>query len=358
VRTYGQCCPIARASELLAERWSFIILRNIVLIGCRTFNEIADGAPGLSRGLLSKRLRDLEHAGVIQIRPKPDGPGSTYEPTQAGRELSEVMLALQRWGSQWAELTPEHAHPGVVLWGWVSCHLDRGRLPRRRVLVRFDYPTLSGPGSRGWLLIERGDAEICEKHPGGDEDLVVVVSDPVAFARWDLGELEARGTVARDEPITAGSSAGQRRRKGIAELTEASSARPLAGEVTMREAVPELAVANVLDYVAAWNEPDAATRLKLLERCWADDGAYVDPNVELRGRSALCEHISKVQAGRPGARLEMMSGIELHHHVVRFLWRLVRADGRAGETSIDVGEVDADGRLTKIVGFFGEPPKR
>jgi hypothetical protein len=100
------------------------------------------------------------------------------------------MLALQRWGSQWAELTPEHAHPGVVLWGWVSCHLDRDRLPRRRVLVRFDYPTLSGPGSRSWLLIERGDAEICEKHPGGDEDLVVVVSDPVAFARWDLGELE------------------------------------------------------------------------------------------------------------------------------------------------------------------------
>jgi enamine deaminase RidA (YjgF/YER057c/UK114 family) len=130
------------------------------------------------------------------------------------------------------------------------------------------------------------------------------------------------------------------------------------GEVTMREAVPEPAVANVLDYVAAWNEPDAATRLKLLQRCWADDGAYVDPNVELRGRSALCEHISKVQAGRPGARLEMMSGVELHHHVVRFLWRLVRADGRAGETSIDVGEVDADGRLTKIVGFFGEPPKR
>jgi hypothetical protein len=60
----------------------------------------------------------------------------------------------------------------------------------RRVLVRFDYPTLSGPGSRSWLLIERGDAEICEKHPGGEEDLVVVVSDPVAFARWDLGELE------------------------------------------------------------------------------------------------------------------------------------------------------------------------
>ena len=98
----------------------------------------------------------------------------------------------------------------------------------------------------------------------------------------------------------------------------------------MPEAVPEPAVANVLDYVAAWNEPDAATRLKLLERCWTDDGAYVDPKVELRGRSALSEYISKVQAGRPGARLEMMSGVDMHHHVVRFLWRLVGADGRAG----------------------------
>jgi hypothetical protein len=58
------------------------------------------------------------------------------------------------------------------------------------VLVRFDYPALSGPGSRGWLLIERGDAEICEKYPGGEEHLVVVVNDPVAFARWHLGEIE------------------------------------------------------------------------------------------------------------------------------------------------------------------------
>ena len=189
MRTYGQYCPIARASELLAERWSIIILRNI-LIGCRTFNEIADGAPGLSRGLLSKRLRELERAGVIEIRPKPDGPGSIYEPTQAGRELSEVMLALQNWGSKWAELTPEQAHPGVVLWGWVTCYLDRDLLPRRRVLVRFDYPTISGPGHRGWLLIERGDAEICEKYPGGEEQLVVVVNDPVAFARWHLGEIK------------------------------------------------------------------------------------------------------------------------------------------------------------------------
>jgi DNA-binding HxlR family transcriptional regulator len=207
MRSYGLYCPIARASELLAERWSIIILRNIVVLGCRTFNEIADCAPGLSRGLLSKRLRDLERAGVIEIRPKADGPGSTYEPTEAGRELADLMKALQHWGSRWADLTPEHAHPGVVLWMWATFFLDRDLLPRRRVLVRFDYPTLRGGGSRNWLLIERGNAEICEKHPGGDEQLVVVVHDPLAFARWHLGEIRWGAALRSGAIETRGSRA-------------------------------------------------------------------------------------------------------------------------------------------------------
>ena len=99
------------------------------------------------------------------------------------------MLALQRWGSKWVELTAEQAHPGVVLWAWATLYLVRERLPQRRVLVRFDYPTLSGPGARSWLLIEKGDAEICERYPGGEEHVFVTVHDPVAFARWHLGEL-------------------------------------------------------------------------------------------------------------------------------------------------------------------------
>ena len=191
MRNYGQFCPIARASEILAERWTLIIIRNL-LLGCTTFNAIAQGAPGLSRGLLSTRLRELERAGVIEIHAKSGQPGSTYEPTEAGRELWKVLLALQHWGNRWAELTPEHAHPGVVLWAWATSYLRRDRLPDRRTVIRFDYPTLHGPGTQGWLLIEHRDAELCEKHPGGEEDLVVLVHDPLAFARWHLGEISWR----------------------------------------------------------------------------------------------------------------------------------------------------------------------
>ena len=85
MRGYGQFCPIARASEVLAERWAPIIVRNL-LLGCMTFNAIAEGAPGMSRGLLAKRLRELERAGVIEIRPKlsPGKGRSTKLPLPAG----------------------------------------------------------------------------------------------------------------------------------------------------------------------------------------------------------------------------------------------------------------------------------
>ena len=177
------------ASEVLAERWSIIILRNIVILGCRTFNEIAGGVPGLSRGLLSKRLRELERAGVLEIRPKPDGPGSTYRPTEAGRELSEVMGALQRWGSKWAELTPNRHTPGWCSgcgprssWTASVCHSSGS-------WCASTIPPCRGPAvavgcSSNWATPRSA------KYPGGEEHLVVVVNDPVAFARWHLGEIE------------------------------------------------------------------------------------------------------------------------------------------------------------------------
>lgn len=112
----------------------------------------------------------------------------------------------------------------------------------------------------------------------------------------------------------------------------------------------------VTTYMAAWNEPHAAIRQSLLAKCWGDGGVYIDPTVSLSGRDALGAHIAKIRAARPGSRLEFMSGIDVHHDVVRFLWRLVRADGTCGDVSIDFGEVGADGKLAKIVGFFGSPP--
>lgn len=185
MRNYGQYCPIARGSEVVAERWTPIILRNL-LAGCRTFNEIAAGAPGLSRALLTRRLRELERAGVLVIRPKPDGHGSLYEPTPAGRDLATVLRALGGWAEKWTELTSEHADPDYVLWSWCRNYMRHDLLPEERVVVRFEFHQ----GKRRinhWLLIEKHDAEVCRSDPGFGDDVEVVVTDPLPFARWHMG---------------------------------------------------------------------------------------------------------------------------------------------------------------------------
>ena len=185
MRTYGQYCPIARGSEVIAERWTPIILRNM-LNGCRTFGDIAGGAPGLSRALLTRRLRELERAGVIAIYPKPDGHGSHYELTQAGQDLSEVIFALGNWAERWTDITNEHADPDYVLWSWCKLYLLEDLLPVERVVVRFDLPR--GKRKVGhWLLIEQQHAELCRTDPGFDVDVTVTVENPLVFARWHMG---------------------------------------------------------------------------------------------------------------------------------------------------------------------------
>lgn len=183
--TYRQFCPIARGSEVLAERWTPVILRN-VLDGCRTFNEIAAGAPGLSRSLLTRRLHELERANLIEIRPKPDGHGSFYEPAPAGRAAADVLQAIAAWAENWAEVRPEHSDPGLVLFSWCRHSLRGDRLPPRGVVVRFDFAQ-NGRRVRSWMLLRDAHGEVCNFDPGFGDDLIVTITDPVIFTRWHLG---------------------------------------------------------------------------------------------------------------------------------------------------------------------------
>jgi len=186
VRTYGQYCPIARASEILAERWTPIIVRNL-LAGCTTYSQISAGAPGLSRSLLTQRLRLLERVGVVEVQPKPRGRGVVYQLSDAGRDLREVMSALGAWGERWLELGDEHTNPRLVLWAWCTAYLER--LPDRRVVVRFEFSDQPADNRRVWLLVDHGDAEVCKHDPGFEEDLIVE-TDARTLAYWHLKRIE------------------------------------------------------------------------------------------------------------------------------------------------------------------------
>ena len=183
MRRYGQYCPIARGAEIFAERWTPLIIRNLHL-GCGNFSEILEGAPGLSRTLLSLRLQQLERLGVIEAAPKLHGRGRHYELTSAGRELFTVCKSLGEWGARWLEIAPENLDPFVALWS--MCHALRpDRLPEGRVVIRFDFT--GRRRERYWLLIELGDTEICKTYPG-PEDLYVT-AEAEAFVKWHAGHL-------------------------------------------------------------------------------------------------------------------------------------------------------------------------
>ena len=185
VRTYGQYCPIARAAEIFAERWTPLIIRNLNL-GCGTFSEILEGAPGLSRTMLSQRLKQLERLGVIESAPKREGRGHHYQLTPAGHDLFTVCQSLGEWGARWLEIAPEHLDPFVALWSMCNA-LRRDRLPDRRVVIRFEF-TDRPRRERYWLLIELGDTEICKTSPGLDEDLCIT-AEAEAFVKWHAGQL-------------------------------------------------------------------------------------------------------------------------------------------------------------------------
>lgn len=193
--SYQQYCPVARASEILAERWNLLIVRNL-LFGATTFSAIAGGVPTMSRSMLVKHLRELERSGVIVSTPKPNGQGSTYALTEAGADLADVIGGLGLWAERWVEVLPEHADPGFALWVWCQVQLDVEALPTERTVVQFEFPDQPAGNRYFWMLIERCDAELCVSDPGGTPALRVVAESD-AFVDWHRGILEWSDAVAR-----------------------------------------------------------------------------------------------------------------------------------------------------------------
>jgi len=201
--SYRQYCPIARATEILAERWSLLIVRNL-MFGATTFSVIAQGVPTMSRSMLTKRLRELEQAGVITSTAKPNGQGSTYALSAAGADLVEVVDSLGRWAETWVEVLPEHTDPGFALWAWCMVQLNRQALPAGRVVVHFEFPDERAGNRFFWLLVHDGAAEVCATDPGGEPDLWVVARS-AAFVHWHRGALSWSKAIRSGEITITGS---------------------------------------------------------------------------------------------------------------------------------------------------------
>jgi DNA-binding HxlR family transcriptional regulator len=177
---YGNFCPIAIATDVIADRWTPLILRELVL-GNTRFNDIARGLPGISRSLLVQRLKHLERKGVIEKWPLPNGRGSEYHLTPAGKDLEPVLIVMGRWSVAWmyANLDSTDVDAVTLMW-WMHRRVDVTRLPHDRVIVQFDHT--APKRCSFWVVIEQGAASVCLQDPGFAVDAIVTCTT-LALAR-------------------------------------------------------------------------------------------------------------------------------------------------------------------------------
>jgi DNA-binding HxlR family transcriptional regulator len=191
MRTYGQYCPIARAAEVLGDRWTVLIIREMSF-GVGRFNELQRCLPGISRSVLAQRLRHLQRVRLIEQH------AGEYQLTEAGADLKPVLRALGHWAAQWAFGEPDpHELDTDLLMRWISRHMVVDSLPARRVVVRFDF--LAPRGRRYWLVLQREEVSVCLHDPGFDTD-VVLVSDAETLYAVYLGRTTLREAL-RDQLV-------------------------------------------------------------------------------------------------------------------------------------------------------------
>src|SRR6185436_2737555 len=194
---YGQFCPVAVASEIFAERWTPVILRELVL-GSRRFNDIQRGVPKISRALLVKRLRELVTHGVI------DSSGGEYRLTEAGQELGEVVVHLGQWGARWtAPVRRDRLDAKLLTWD-MRRRIAVDKLPESR-----GVPAGHKAPKTYWLVMERPQVDLCIIEPGFEVD-VYVDADLASFSRVWLGQVPIRQAIREGDIRLTGDRQGVR----------------------------------------------------------------------------------------------------------------------------------------------------
>lgn len=180
--SYGQFCPLAMAAEIICTRWTPLVLREL-LCGSTRFNDLRRGLPKMSPALLSRRLKELEKTGVVEVR-RGDG-GSEYRLTAAGQDLRPFVEAMMLWGHAWVdkEVTLGQLDPSLLMWDIRRGIRPDPPLPARRT-VQFLYPELSQADRNWWLVLEGSEVELCRVDPGNDIDLLVTGSLRSVTSVW------------------------------------------------------------------------------------------------------------------------------------------------------------------------------
>jgi DNA-binding HxlR family transcriptional regulator len=195
METYGQYCPVARAAEILNQKWTLLIMRDI-LAGARRFNEVRRGVPRMSPTLLSQRLKGLEGYGLI-VRRRAGG-RVEYHPTAAGLELKPIIELYGAWGQRWVRnrLGEDELDVSQLMW-YLRCAIDPNHFSEGRTVVLFEFtdrPRLSKGRwwvDKWWLIVVADGVDLCVDDPGLEVDLYVL-SDLRTMTKVSMGDISVR----------------------------------------------------------------------------------------------------------------------------------------------------------------------
>ena len=193
MRGYGQFCPVAKGAEVFAERWTPLVLREL-LGGSTHFCDLHRGVPLMSRTLLSKRLKQLEAIGVVRRKAGPHG--SEYHLTEAGQEFAPIVKALGEWGQRWYRTRHRKEDLDVTVLMWDMRRSVRpDAFPGGRISVEFDFPDLPVSKRHWWLVSDDGEIDLCPTDPGFDVSLYVTTDLRTMTQVW-MGDLSLRAAIA------------------------------------------------------------------------------------------------------------------------------------------------------------------
>jgi DNA-binding HxlR family transcriptional regulator len=189
MRRYGQFCPVAKGAEVFAERWTPLVLREL-LCGSTHFNDLHRGVPLMSRTLLSQRLKQLEEIGIVERKNGPKGP--EHHLTQAGKDFAPIVARLGEWGQRWYRSKFNHDELDVTLLVWdMRRTVKPDAFPPGRISVQFDFSDLPASKRTWWLVCERGEVDICPTDPGFEVNLFVA-TDLRTMTRVWMGDISVR----------------------------------------------------------------------------------------------------------------------------------------------------------------------
>lgn len=188
MKGYGQFCPVSKAAEILNERWTLLIVREL-LCGSRRFNDLRRGVPLMSTSLLSQRLKTLQNYGVVERRLQNNARGAEYHLTPAGEELRPIVMCFGEWGQRWvrSQIHEDDLDAGLLMWD-MRRTIDASAFPSRRTAIAFEYFDVPKKDRHWWLVAHHGEIELCFDDPGPPVDLYVI-TDLQTMTRIWMGDI-------------------------------------------------------------------------------------------------------------------------------------------------------------------------